>query len=242
MTATFTKGEEPWEIGVIFDTDPGQSASYAKNFHAEMQPAAVIAAADAKIVKPTLESVGGLLDAILSIQPEVVPFLEVVPSASMTYQTTAIARSLSDRGRVGGAKLRCGGITPSLFPDVETVASFIAAATSTALAFKATAGLHQPIRHYDPNLDVWRHGFINLLVASAAAASGHPTSTLTDIIEETEPEAFSIGTAFVTWREISIPGPAMRRIRSQGFVGYGSCDFFEPIEALQELSFLGEGT
>ena len=235
-------GEEPWEVGVIFDTPGGEAAAHAQNFHAEMQPAAVVATAEARIVEPSLTSVGRLVDSILSIQPEIVPYLEVMPNMSMTDQIAVVARSLSDRGRIGGVKLRCGGLSPSLFPDPSTVASFILAATDSSVPFKATAGLHQPIRRYDPSLEVWRHGFVNLLIASAAAASGHSMSTLIDIVAETDPDAFSISTAFATWRDLSIPGPAMRRLRSHGFVGYGSCDFFEPIEALQDLSFLGEGT
>ena len=65
---------------------------------------------------------------------------------------------------------------------------------------------------------------------------------LTEIIADADPDTFSISTAFITWRELSIPGPAMRRVRTRGFVAYGSCDFFEPVEALAGLSFLGEST
>jgi hypothetical protein len=51
-----------------------------------------------------------------------------------------------------------------------------------------------------------------------------------------------ISAAFVTWRELSIPSPAIRRVRTHGFVAYGSCDFFEPVDALEDLSFLGESS
>lgn len=242
LTGTLSTTEDAWDIGVIFDTTPGEAASYAQSFHTEMQPAAVVSAAEAKIVEPSIASINALLDAITSIQPDIAPFLEVMPTAPMDEQVALISEALADRHRMGAAKLRCGGTTAALFPDAETVASFIVASTDRSLSFKATAGLHQPIRHLDADLGVWRHGFVNILIASAAAAEGHPQTTVTAIIEETDPVAFSIGTAFATWRDISIPGPAMQRIRSRGFVGYGSCDFFEPIEALRDLSFLGEGT
>jgi hypothetical protein len=240
LMTTFTVGEDPWEIGVVLDLEPGQGASAAQPFHAEMEPAAIIASAEARPRDET--AIGALVGTLSSIQPEVVPFIEVTGPGPFEAQVTATSQALGTLGRVGGVKIRCGGTSASQFPTPETVASFILAATNARLPFKATAGLHQPIRHFDSDDGVWRHGFVNLLVAAAAAEAGHGIETLTDIIADADPSAFTVSTAFVTWRTISIPGPAMRRVRTRGLVAYGSCDFFEPVEALGQLSFLGEGT
>jgi len=207
-----------------------------------MQPAAVIASAEAKPAERTASSFSTVVDTLTSIQPETVAFIEVFQPGPFEDQIEAVAVALRQLGRVGGVKLRCGGADVSMFPEPETVASFILSATDAKLPFKATAGLHRPVRHFDPGLRAWHHGFINILVAAAAAEAGHPIETLTDIIAETDTGAFKISTAFVTWRDLTIPGPAMRRVRTKGFVGYGSCDFFGPIEALEGLSFLGDGT
>ena len=155
-------------------------------------------------------------------------------------QIEAVTDALGDVGRIGGVKIRCGGAHASMFPEPATVASLILAATNARIPFKATAGLHQPIRHHDADLGVWRHGFVNLLVAAAAADAGRGMDTLTSIIADSDPDSFMISAAFVTWRELSIPSPAIRRVRTQGFVSYGSCDFFEPVDGLEDLSFLGE--
>ncbi len=61
-------------------------------------------------------------------------------------------------------------------------------------------------------------------------------------MNETDLAAFSVSPAFATWRDISIPGSAMRRVRKDGFVACGSCEFDEPVNALADLAFLGEGT
>jgi hypothetical protein len=242
LMKSFTAGEEPWEIGVIVDGDPGEGVAAAQTFHAEMQPAATIASVEAKPRRSTPGSISALVGTLLSIQPDVVPFVEVSQGPPFGDQIRTVADALRDLGRVGGVKIRCGGIDASLFPDPETVASFILEATNAKLPFKATAGLHEPIRHYDEELNVWRHGFVNLLVAAALVEAGHGIETVTSVIAESDVEAFAISTAFLTWRELSIPGPAVRRVRTSGFVAYGSCDFFEPVEALASLSFLGDST
>ena len=241
LTRSIRPGETAWEIGAVFDDDPGAAASDAQDFHAEMQPAALVASADARIVSVTTQDLGALIDAMLSIQPEIVPFLEVDRSAAVAHQIESVATTLSHRSRTGGVNLRCAGATPEMFPSPQEVAEFIMVATAHHLPFKATAGLQEPIRHHDDDLHVWRHGFVNLLVAAAAAGQGRSGDTVSAIVAETDPEAFSMGTAFVSWRDVSIPGPSMRRIRANGFVAFGSCDIVEPIEGLQRLAFIGDG-
>lgn len=242
LVQSFMAGEEPWEIGVILDADPGEGVAAAQTFHAEMQPAATITSVEAKPLGSTPESISALVGTLVSIQPEVVPFVEVSQEQPFGDQIKTVANALRDLGHVGGVKIRCGGLDASLFPDPGTVASFILEATNAKLPFKATAGLHQPIRHYVEELNVWRHGFVNLLVAAAVAEAGYGIETVSAVIAETDAEAFAISAAFITWRELSIPGPAVRRVRTSGFVAYGSCDFFEPVEALASLSFLGDST
>ena len=242
LMTTFTAGENPWEVGVVLDAGPGEGASAAQTFHAEMQPAATIASAEARPTERTAEAFIDLVGTLSSIQPEVVPFVEIVAPRPFEDQIGPVADTLRGLGRIGGVKLRCGGTSASMFPDPTTVASFILAATNAKLPFKATAGLHQPIRHYDAELGAWHHGFVNLLVAAAAADACYGIEMLTEIIADADPDTFSISTAFITWHELSIPGPAMRRVRTRGFVAYGSCDFFEPVEALAGLSFLGDST
>ncbi|MFX4589154.1 hypothetical protein ABTB15_19430, partial [Acinetobacter baumannii] len=76
------------------------------------------------------------------------------------------------------AKIRTGGIKPEAIPSPTEVAAFIKACAKLQLAFKATAGLHHPIRAvraltYDQDAPrAVMHGFINVLMAAAFAWSG----------------------------------------------------------------------
>lgn len=240
-TTTFRSGEAPWEVGVIFDLPPGESAALCIDFQAEMDPVMTIAAAEARLSDPTAGGVNSLLDAMLSVAPEVVPFIEVDANVPIPNQIDLVASALVERRRVGGAKLRCGGVTKEMFPSTTQVAEFIVSATSRSLPFKATAGLHQPIRHYDENVGIERHGFLNILMAAALAESGMDQEGVESVVADTDPDAFAVSAMFASWNGHNVPGSALRRIRQSGFIAYGSCDFDEPIEALAHLGFLGGG-
>ncbi len=239
-TSTFRSGEAPWELSVVCDLEPADAASRATDFHSEMEPAMEVAAMEAPIRDPN--DIDRLFTTLTSVHTEVVPYLEVTRSERIPPQIAAIREAVDTTRRPGGTKLRCGGITPDLFPTPTEVAQFIHAAVDAQLPFKATAGLHQPIRHEDSELGVLRHGFMNILMATAAAADGADMDMLESIIADTDEDAFSVSPAFARWRDLTIPGSTMRRIRQKRFVAYGSCDFDEPVDALVERNMLGVGT
>src|SRR3954468_24676088 len=76
------------------------------------------------------------------------------------------------------AKVRTGGITPDAIPSSEALAKFIHACARRHLPFKATAGLHHPIRSAQALTEepdsprALMHGFLNVLLASALAWNG----------------------------------------------------------------------
>ena len=239
LVATMDRGEAPWPIGVVFDTDPATSVAAAAAFHSEMEPAATIELAEIRIPPGSAtEAIERLFTTAASVTETVVPFLEVPRDGSIPATVRAIAAVVSDALRPGGAKLRCGGASPEDFPSTEEVAGFIVACTEHDLPFKTTAGLHHPIRHYDENLDVMRHGFVNLLTASVAAREGAGVPAIVAIIAETEPGSFELSFAGVMWQGERVGPNAIGETRSHGFVAYGSCEFDQPVEDLAELGYL----
>jgi hypothetical protein len=149
-----------------------------------------------------------------------------------------LAGTMAAGARAGiGAKLRCGGLRADLFPSVEEVASFIAAAASANVRFKATAGLHHPVRAPADAPGGWMHGFLNLL-AAAVFAPAVELETVLDIVAEEDPHAFAFDDASLRWRDRQADVAQLKRARSTAFVSYGSCSFSEPIEDLIALHIL----
>jgi hypothetical protein len=129
-----------------------------------------------------------------------------------------------------GAKVRCGGITPDMFPSPGELADFMIGCRERGLKFKATAGLHHPIR------DGIVHGFLNLRAAAALAHAGDASrQELIDALLADEPDACSItDDAFrVAGREFGAGQVAA--MRQELFVGFGCCSFSEPVEDLKKL-------
>ena len=105
--------------------------------------------------------------------PDTTVFFELAPESADDLLPDDLLLTL---GRVGGcAKLRTGGVTAEAFPSVETIAGFLARCSELGLPFKATAGLHHPLRCTRPftyAADSPRgtmHGFLNLFTAAAIA-------------------------------------------------------------------------
>ncbi|MGA2760693.1 MAG: hypothetical protein ABSF08_10290 [Candidatus Cybelea sp.] len=136
-----------------------------------------------------------------------------------------------------GAKIRCGGLTAEAFPSVDEVAGFIAAAVAANVPFKATAGLHHPIRHYNPQSGFTMHGFLNIL-AAAALAPRAGFETLRRVVAEEEPSAFQFEAEGLRWRDERIGAEALKACRHCALVAYGSCSFNEPVEDLTALGIL----
>ena len=138
-----------------------------------------------------------------------------------------------------GAKIRCGGAHIADFPSPAQVATFIGTCADLGLAFKATAGLHHPLRHWDGNPGVKRHGFLNIAGAAVLAYTlGLDIDELTDIVAEENAEAFELSEGSFRWRHRAATVPEIERARSQFMLGYGSCNFTEPVADLVEMGWL----
>ncbi|GAB3914109.1 hypothetical protein GCM10029964_124840 [Kibdelosporangium lantanae] len=124
-------------------------------------------------------------------------------------------------------KLRCGGRSHEAFPSVDEIADFLAVVASGGTSFKATAGLHNAVRHTDDETGFTHHGFLNLLVATGRSLSG---GDVREALASTDSEALAKEAGELT-EEAS---HAVRGV----FASYGSCSLAEPIADLEELGLL----
>lgn len=136
-----------------------------------------------------------------------------------------------------GAKVRCGGLQADAFPSPRELACFIASAWRARVPFKATAGLHHPVRHRNAASGFTMHGFLNLIAAAAIARTAG-AAEIEEVLACEESKQFGFdergfhACAFVAALE------DIAATRREFFVAYGSCSFSEPVEDLRALGIL----
>jgi hypothetical protein len=141
------------------------------------------------------------------------------------------------------AKIRTGGVTPDAFPSSAQVARFIVRCLGHGVSFKATAGLHHPVRADYPLTyaadapEGAMFGFLNVLFAVAALHAGLDERVAKSILEEREPAAFRFDATGATWRETPLPRSILERTR-ESMTAFGSCSFSEPGGDLKALGLL----
>ncbi len=146
---------------------------------------------------------------------------------------------LAADGRGLGAKLRCGGLAADMFPPPAAVAGFMLHCRELRLAYKLTAGLHQPFRHVDEATGFTHHGFVNMLAAEVLGrAHGLGAAAVAGIVADEDPASFGLDAAALRWRGLAAGPVEIAAARRDGFLGFGSCDVEEPLAALAARGLL----
>ncbi|RKS79794.1 hypothetical protein BZB76_1273 [Actinomadura pelletieri DSM 43383] len=128
------------------------------------------------------------------------------------------------------AKFRTGGVKPQLYPSPEELAAAIKAVVDAGVPFKATAGLHHPVRNTDPETGFHQHGFLNLLLATDAAADGRPVDELAAVLADRDAAAVASRVAGLGERRT-----VAARAR---FLSFGTCSITDPLHELTDLGLL----
>jgi hypothetical protein len=142
------------------------------------------------------------------------------------------------------AKVRTGGITADAFPAPADVVRFLRACVSAGVPFKATAGLHHPLRAvyrltYEPDSPQGTmYGFLNLFLAAAWLREGMSDVAAEKLLEERSAESLRFTESGVEWRGHRLDGDAIAHARSAGIVSFGSCSFTEPVGELTASGLL----
>ena len=141
------------------------------------------------------------------------------------------------------AKVRTGGITKEAFPSAEKVLSFIAECLTAKIPFKATAGLHHPLRAqysltYEPGSQKGTmFGYLNIILASVFLYDGLDRQSVLEILTEPSASTISLVDDGAAWRNHHVPAHVIHSVREQFFISFGSCSFREPLDDLRNLVF-----
>ncbi len=229
-----SRTSEPWKLSVIAGEDIYSAIRKIDDFNADSAPGAVIDVIEVKADEAS----------------EIEKIVEAVPPGIQTYFEIPIGAELPELAvdlalKSQRAKIRTGGVKPEMFPPIKMITRFIRTCIAANVPFKATAGLHHPVRCYKPLTyeaeapEGMMNGFLNLFLAVAFARAGFKPSLLEEILEDEFVENFEFDEGGVLWRqEHYLSTHLLKLAREKSISSFGSCSFEEPIADLQEMGLL----
>lgn len=168
-----------------------------------------------------------------------------IPAAITAYfEITDLALLPLLRASGARAKIRTGGITPEAFPNAQFIAGFLTACAKAATPFKATAGLHHPLRCFGPltystgGPSGWMFGFLNVFLAAVLAQQGVTPEDLVALLLEESISAISFDRESIAWKDYVLTLAAIAEARREFAISFGSCSFEEPVNDLKSLHLL----
>lgn len=175
--------------------------------------------------------------------------LDTIPPGLVIYVEMPLDETLDEllpivKARGARAKVRTGGVVPDVIPEPDPLARFLEACTWAEVPFKATAGLHHPVRSEHPLTHETNaprgtmHGFLNVFTAAVLAHGAMKRADLEDVLRETDPAAFRLEEEGLFWRDRHVATEDVMRARRELAISFGSCSFAEPVADLRSLGLI----
>ncbi len=144
----------------------------------------------------------------------------------------------STSGARVGLKLRTGGINADLFPSTDALAHALVDAYQAGVPFKATAGLHHPLRQYREEVETQMHGFLNVFGGAILLYTyGLDRDALTALLADEDADAFSLTHETLHYRDLSVTRAQIHAARETFAQSFGSCSFDEPLADLRAMGW-----
>lgn len=260
------EGNDFWRLSALGGADlPSDLSRIAEFNQKHATPGSHAGAAVIDTIEIKAARTDDIENAMRLMPSKLAPYFEIPISDGPAELAELIKRLAETEAR---AKVRTGGVTADAFPSSFNLARFIKICAEEDVPFKATAGLHHPLRSvnkltYAPDSEsAMMHGFLNVFLAAAFAQSGMDVDQLVELLEEKSPEAFQFDSGgetwrnevvvsaqaeaefgqimrgCVTWRDEMIVRGQLRNSRNLLAIAFGSCSFEEPIEDLKKIGLL----
>ncbi len=234
---TPTPGLPSWRLSVLLGSDPVADVARIREFNQRVRNSAsgrraIIEAVEVRVAN------GGEITRLSGIVPaELATYFEI-PLSGCGECIAAVA------GCGRRAKIRTGGETADKFPAPESIVDFMRLCAAARVPFKATAGLHHPLRSvhrftYQPeSASGIMHGFVNVFLAAAFLRAGMNANLAAQLLEEQSARAFQFDLDGARWRERRLSRDEIAGARRDFSISFGSCSFTEPIDDLRSLHLL----
>jgi hypothetical protein len=229
-----SRDQQIWKLSVLAGDDIYETVRRIEDFNAANAPRIVCDSIEIKANTTSL-----IEKIVATVPPDWQTFFEI-PIGEELSELVVTLSILKQR-----AKIRTGGTTPEAFPPARTIIRFIRACLAANVPFKATAGLHHPIRCYKPLTyeanapEGMMNGFLNLFLAAGFARAGFKPSVLEELLEDEFDESFEFEENGVLWRQEHFLNTAqLKCVREKSIISFGSCSFEEPIADLQDIGIL----
>jgi hypothetical protein len=227
---------EPWRLSVLVADDvhtAGEEMLKFNRHHSSGSRAGHVVIDVAELKASTTAEIDSQRD---ELPRSFISYFEIPTKGDVSPLIKALAR-LGSR-----AKIRTGGVTPEAFPPAEEIIDFMSACRREGVPFKATAGLHHPVRGsyrltYEPDAPTGKmYGFLNLFTAATVVYMGEPGDTALALLQEEDPLAFSFTDDAIVWRDKRIDVDQLKAARANFAISFGSCSFREPVDEIESLA------
>lgn len=207
-----------WEVSVLVGSSPEPHV-------------ALLERPDVRAVEARADTAAEIRRVVGSIPEGVETYVEIPPGEG-SERLLGVLAELGARG-----KIRTGGTEASSIPGPASVATFLTACVRAGIPFKATAGLHHPLRGrypltYEEGADTsTMFGYLNLFLATAVLLDGGSAGEAEGALMESDRSLLSVGPDALEWAGRSFGAADLRAVR-KAMVSFGSCSFREPIDEL----------
>lgn len=226
------QNETEWKISALIGADAADDIAAARQFNEQQAGRARIDTLEGKLASArSIDAAAKLADGDFALYAEI----------PVDSDPVLLVAAIADAGI--NAKIRTGGVTADAFPPADQIVRFMRRCAEKHVLFKATAGLHHPLRSehrltYAPDAPRGvMYGYLNVFL-TAALLQRLSDGDARALLEERDPNAIVVQRDTITWRRHELRADEINAARELIASSFGSCSFREPVDELRDLSLL----